>query len=404
MRVPLYLAILIGGCCTTVRQYPNPQDIIDKFTNHTKSYKIWDPSADNYYDHPYILQSAFYGKKDNLNERYGMDKKRTFIFADSGGYQLATGKATEKNWSRKMALDWAEENATYTAILDWPARSTNKSYTEALDYSVESAKYIDDNRVGNCKVVNVLSGHKPDIMESWFNKISKYEFEGWAHGGSDGNLISYVEGLLFLINKGVYSPDMKQPMLHHILGVTHSEAMLFIAYIQRLLNEMSIPVRLTYDSSSASMAIGMGKWFREVSLSGTSMWSISKNNADLKKRYKKYADIGMGCDCPVCRGITNLDEMIKDETYTSNLYLLGWLHNVYLQIRFKNNMDSMMFIGNHQMFKTSLPAKISKALIIIDNAFKNTKKGIHTINADLIKLGYSRKNRSTTSITLNNFF
>ncbi len=402
----LYIPVYIGGALTTIRKYPNPQDLIDLYDNYKKSYKIWDRDEDAFYHYPAALFSAFYNNKDDLKARYGMDRKKCFVFADSGGYQLITGKAKEGKWTPEIALRWAEANASVTPILDFPSRSKLKSFQEALDFSEKSARWAQDNRDTSSplRILNVLSGSRMAQMEDWYKVMGEFKFEGWAHGGSEGHLISYVEAILFLMNKGVYTPDMDKPMFHHIFGVTNPQAMVYVAYIQKLLNEMSIPVTITYDSSSASMASGMGKWFSNVSLNGVTSFSLSKNNPELIKRFDQYSELGTGCDCPVCQSITNLGDMLRKECYTSNQYLLTWLHNVYLQVRFKRSMENMIYLGNQEFYDVSFPSKVSNSFRLLKRAFESPEKYIHTLFNDFSRYGHSYVKEKATKVSVTSFF
>ena len=176
-----------------------------------KSLRIYNRDFDAYFHNPYILISAgtSWRKKDF---RKTIHAENSNVFVDSGGYNLAHGTVDPKKFTDKVALEWSEANGDVFPILDRPSftlhlknddgtpKSPYKDYDECLKLSVASAKYYTENRTRSDTIIlNVLQGLTVEEIEKWYKEICKYQFEGWAYGGTNGNLGRILPALKFLL-------------------------------------------------------------------------------------------------------------------------------------------------------------------------------------------------------------
>lgn len=409
----IYFPVYVGAPESFVTNWHNkPEELKEKYPNYTNSLRIWDENdKDAYFYYPYALFSSYYFSKTNLQKEYGITTDKVCVFADSGGYQLATGVASPKKHTRETALRWAEENASVTPILDYPVFTKGKSFEETNKYSIESAKYIAENRdtSKDLRVLNVLSGAGIASFSQWYEAgIKNYQFEGWAYGGSGSAVTHYLSAILFLMYKGVYTPDMPKTMIHHTLGVSRSETYLYLAYVQKLLNDMSIPVQITFDSSVASYHTIYARVMYNIGINGASLYAISKKDEEIGKAFKKMTEdgYGLGCDCPCCRNMKRLDLLTDPDQY-AQYYAWMWLHNLYHQIRYKNQIDFLINTNSDFVYNESFPKNVYKSLKLIKLMFENPASVIENrsspIIAELNKLNNKGKALEQTT-NLSKFF
>lgn len=364
---PIYFPVYAGGCVTFMGKYTGKYDEMrQKLKNfNTSSFRIWDKDdKDHYYYYPFGLFSSFHYQHDVLKDKIGMDKEKMVLFADSGGFQVAKDVATKK-WNREKALRWAEQNASITPILDIPVTTPGMTFEKALSTSIDNAKWLAENRDTSVplKVLNVISGTNFNLIKKWYEGgICNYEFDGWAHGGNITLVTEYIMPLCYFLSKGVYGQNMNKPMIHHFFGIASPLTFVYVSWLQKCLNEMSVPVQLTFDSSTASTFTRTATFISNFSMRGVDKFSMSKLDPVLKEAYKKVKDVG--CDCPVCKTIVDPYDIIDDVNYV-DYYLYLWMHNVYMILRFKNQVDFIIANESERVYDEAFGKTIAKSLKII---------------------------------------
>ena len=137
--------------------------------------------------YPYALLSAGQAGLNSKNKykpnQFSVERNNDVLtFADSGGYQIITGKLTVDGKLvkkitdpvRETILRWQEENFDWAFTLDVPPILTNKNkitedqFFNRLNTTVENLAYIDKHRNGKTKFLNCL--HAPTS-----------EFGSWPH-------------------------------------------------------------------------------------------------------------------------------------------------------------------------------------------------------------------------------
>ena len=383
--------------------------------NEKKSLRIFNDKKDTYFSNNYILLSAgTQYKKKNLRKSIKAENAKVFI--DSGGYQLAHGTVDPKKYTDKIALEWSEKNGDIFPILDRPSftlhlknddgtpKSPYKDYQECLDLSVTSAKYYKENKSEGTTCLNVIQGQTLPQIEKWYKEISKYQLNGWAYGGSKGNLGRIIPVIQFLIQHDEFVRD--DCKYFHIFGVTSNESMIYFQYIQMLFNKHNIDVQLTYDSTSWNRGSVYGSYMlRAKYIVGCGMEAMNWTN---KIDYKKMSDeFKLPCHCPICKDLDNVYgffnnyeikdlvapfqgpgvEIIKFKKFNTNVAF----HNLYLQLEYLDNVTNMLKSGMTDIYEEFFPKRIYNNLLFLDKVFDNPNKDwSNELNARFLVKQYNK--------------
>ena len=347
-----------------------------------KSLRIYNRKYDAYFYNPYILISAgTQYNKQNFREKLDIGDECK-IFVDSGGYQLAMGTVNKDKFTDEVALKWSEANGNIFPILDRPAFSKLYDYDFSLKTSVNSAKYYHENRSkSDAYVLNVLQGENKDDMENWYKHISKYKFEGWGFGGSKGNLALIGMAILTLLNNGEF--DREDCKYLHIFGVSSNEAMVYIQFIQKMLNRQDIDIQLTYDSTYWNRSCVFGGYFiREQYTMGTGMeqmnWSNSIDYSKLGKDFK------LPCWCPVCEdlddGFSFFNTFRKNKAGEEKISFVKFnmmvgFHNLFLQMIYNKMTNRLLRADMMEVYKEAFAPKVYNNLRLLETVFSNPKNG-----------------------------
>jgi len=347
-----------------------------------KSLRIYNKKYKAYFHNPYLLISAGtqYNKK-NFREKLDIGEECK-IFVDSGGYQLAMGTVNAEKFTDEVALKWSEANGNIFPILDRPAFSKLYDYDFSLKSSVNSAKYYQENRSkSDAYVLNVLQGENKEDMENWYKEISPYKFEGWGFGGSKGNLALIGMAILTLLNNGEF--DREECKYLHIFGVSSNEVMVYLQFIQRMLNRQDIDIQLTYDSTYWNRTCVFGGYFiREQYIIGTGMESMNwPNTIDYAKLGK---DFKLPCWCPICEDLEDGHSFFN--TFKKNkkgeekisfvkFNMMVGFHNLFLQMIYNKMTNRLLRADMPEVYKEAFSPKVYKNLRLLETVFSKPKNG-----------------------------
>ena len=347
-----------------------------------KSLRIYNKKYDAYFHNPYLLISAgTQYQKTNFREKLDIGEECK-IFVDSGGYQLAMGTVNAEKFTDEVALKWSEANGNIFPILDRPAFSKLYDYDFSLKSSVNSAKYYHENRSkSDASVLNVLQGENKDDMENWYKEISKYKFEGWGFGGSKGNLALIGMAILTLLNNGEF--DREECKYLHIFGVSSNEAMVYIQFIQRMLDRQDIDIQLTYDSTYWNRTCVFGGYFiRERYVVGTGMESMNwPNTIDYAKLGKEFK---LPCLCPICDDLDDSYSFFntfkknkkgEDKLSFVKFNMMIGFHNLFLQMLYNKMTNRLLHADMMEVYKEAFAPKVYKNLGILETVFLNPRNG-----------------------------
>lgn len=217
----------------------------------------------------------------------------SIILGDSGGYQIGKGtlagfdalknirkaddvcaawtNATElKTW----IVNWLETNSDYAMTLDmplWAQMEQNKSSpfhkcsTEQLiKLTVENLNFINANKRGNTKWLNVIQGTTAEDAKLWWDAVKGFRFGGWALAGDTGwrgGVGAVIKQVLMMRDEGAFEPGLDWL---HFLGVSQTKWAVLLTAIQRGLRAHCNPnLRVSYDSASPNILSGR---FQQVAM------------------------------------------------------------------------------------------------------------------------------------------
>ena len=397
MKDAIYIPAYSDGLMNMLEN--NDNDIREKYQtdfDKKKSLRIFNKECESYFKNYFMLISAGTSHK-RKDFRKTIQAENAMVFVDSGGYQLAHSTVNHLKYTDDIALKWSEENGDIFPILDRPTftlgmtredkngkkRSVSpyKNYEECLRLSVNSAKHYAENRTrSDAKILNVIQGQTIAQIKKWYDNISKYQFEGWAYGGTKGNLGRIVPALLFLHSNKEF--DREKCNLFHIFGVTSNESMIYFQYLQMLLNKSGIDVQITYDSTYWNRTCVFGGYFTEARyIIGTGMASMSWSNQISYRELSK--DFRMPCSCPICTDLVDVysffnhykddkdgNEVVRFKDYNMNIAF----HNLYMQLEYLENVTRILKSGMKEVYKEFFPKKIYDNLIFLDKVFDNPTK------------------------------
>lgn len=301
---------------------------------------------DSLFHYPYILVSAAHGFKD-MEFKKNIEFDGLF-FGDSGGFQLWAGSA-HKDYNKEVAMDWLNNNAQIFPIIDIPP-SKDKGVLkvsvleECAKKSLENAKYFQKNKLKGKLCLNVLQGRNSKEIDIWYNIIRDVELEGWAFAGI--NFIQIATAFFYLLEKG----ELQRAKIFHIFGVTRPRYIIFMTYLQRLLNERDINCRITYDSSYPFRTSAFGTYFLLPSMEGIRNLKFTNTI-----QYDHLSDSTvLPCDCPYCKDVP-IKEFAKFSS--ERFYAISSAHNLYVLIKYKKYIESMTNLGCDYLLSESFKSE-----------------------------------------------
>jgi len=409
-RVMYIPAISVG----TYRQSMIKNDKKDDF-----SFRFYDPSEKVFFRYPYLMVSAGHTlKKMDFREdiNFPRDSKHVFV-GDSGGFQFAKGvlDVAEIVPIRKNIFDWLEKNCDRALTLDIPPFVTGESsggsesrFRERAELTRQNNEFFEKHTSGEVDYINILHGRDVSQQEYWYKKAMKdFQFQG-VSVGSWSNLKHVLLGIMFLLERG----ELEKHKFLHLLGVSRTEWLLYLNFVQKMLNIMDIDIQLTTDSSTPFSGAAFGMYILMMHFSGffalrltnvkrintedlpeeATIQSLQGEIIDLSQRgsgprdqEKKERrgkdwnpDLRMPCICPVC-----LRYPCGDFTEWNTIsYNLICLHNFFKILEFQTVAERLVdhFEPDHERFpvpdtcnKGTCNTRINKNLKVIKKAMESKK-------------------------------
>ena len=342
--------------------------LITKNTKHFKngkSYRYYSDKEDPLFYYPYMLTSAAHNFKDmNFRETiaFPRDSKGLF-FADSGGYQLLTGKAP-KGFSREISFAWMEKNADVFPLLDMPfpknyTAVTNDYFNKSVEFTKESARYFLNTRTNNDSIIlNVLQGRDLAEIEKWYAELKQFQFEGWAFGGYN---LTQIMGAFFYLFE---NKEIDKTKIFHIFMLSKARYMIFLVYLQYLLHKESHQTVISYDSSYPVIQSAFGNYFLYSTLTGFKTIRFS-NRYDYS--FLKDENV-IPCECNSCQGVP-----LKEFTSftTDRFYAITSAHNIKIITDYKKMLEHVIAMGSMELYEGVFSSEDISVLKIIEKAFKN---------------------------------
>jgi len=333
------------------------------------------------------LISAFYGMQHNvadLREKIGWDKKDLMIL-DSGGFEASTQNIPI---DPIKTLRWMENNGDILMNLDipYPQKSaglpTEQEFNSSLKASSKNFAIFEKNRKNHdVKIYNILHGESWDYMNTWFNEVNKYNFDGWASGlKPSGDIYQQALGFCFLYEKGVLDDAYGL----HFFGMSGNKIVPIIAHItNKYLKNL-----VTFDSSTYNLGAIFRTYFVPLKTTVSNCLYMGDNFE------KKNPWLGeLPCNCPVCSN-TSIEELNGTElSYEGTLISL---HNLWNTVHYVKCVNA--YINNPERLHAFLiqalgqrnANQVMECIKFIDYTIeKGTKKGF-----EIKKQHYLSSNKS----------
>ena len=214
-----------------------------------KSHRYW--LHDNpYFTYDTILVSPFVTGLDRSRK----DFKDATIYADSGGYQIATqGKRVS---AVNVVLPWQENIADIAFTVDVPPHSFGDDFTEHQFMKCMKKSNINADLMWRFKVNDdmqlwgVTQGRTFNELELWYNDLTKeHEFDGYCISLSihkSGTIGPWIEQLHFASTI---------PKRFHFLGSGTQLFALVLSKFARIMKKT-----YTYDTSSSTTGVRWAKY------------------------------------------------------------------------------------------------------------------------------------------------
>ena len=232
------------------------------------------------FSYPYLLHSIGLYKVGAIDDTAvsRIERGSAVILGDSGGFQIGQGTLKGlKNFKANMAameaiaawnaasdvrnwiLNWLESYSTYAMTIDMPLWAaventcspfSNCSREQLLRMTQDNLRYINVNKQGNTKWLNVVQGISTDDTEFWWNGVKNYRFSGWAlagGAGSRGGLAQLLHAVLLMNEDNAFAEGLDWV---HVLGVSTLDWAVILTALQKCLNKQNPALQVSFDTSS----------------------------------------------------------------------------------------------------------------------------------------------------------
>jgi hypothetical protein len=292
--------------------------------------------------HPYFLVTAgHHYKKMDFRDQLGLDDG-TFVFGDSGGFQIATGALKWDGTIREKIFHWLEANSDVAANLDIPPRVTFENrFHDAMDISFDNFKYFEKNQ---------------------------REFEK-KH-------IEYI----------------------HLLGISKISDFFILATLQELLNKMTDNrIQLMSDSSSPGQYPVFGTYLHSGNYKTQTFTELYfPKNAEYRRKTHikqgkggeitidktKHVPCSMGC--PACNDFTY--EYLGGKTdagldrYSQEGMPRMVVHNTHLYCEIVKDINKLT--NNHvELLETAIPKELFNVILSLHEMFADPDNAMNVYSA-----------------------
>jgi len=214
---------------------------------------------------PYVLVS-FGQYRDAAIKAPGIIGARqphqSIVIGDSGGYQFIR-EPFLGDVSRWQSLRWLEENAQLAMTLDIPTRAIGvnvdfPTFEACLDTTLHNLDFIERNRAGRTRYLNVLQGRDRREINRWYDAVKHRPFNGWAFGGGTRAIGELVRLVALMLAEGLLGPDRAHI---HVLGTSTASASVLLTAVQSGVRQrLGLPdFRITFDTSTPSQMMLRGR-------------------------------------------------------------------------------------------------------------------------------------------------
>jgi hypothetical protein len=232
------------------------------------------------FTYPYLLHSIGLYKVGAVDDTAvsRIERGSAVVLGDSSGFQIGQGTLKGLDnfkanmpalqaiaaWNaagdvRNWILNWLESYSTYAMTIDMPLWAaventsspfSNCSREQLLRMTQDNLRYINVNKQGNTKWLNVVQGIGTDDTEFWWNGVKNFRFDGWAlagGAGSRGGLYQLLYAVLLMNEDDAFAEGLDWV---HVLGVSTLDWAVILTALQKNLNKRNPALQVSFDTSS----------------------------------------------------------------------------------------------------------------------------------------------------------
>ena len=346
--------------------------------------------------HPHFLVTAgHHYKKMDFRDQLGLDDG-TFVFGDSGGFQIATGALKWDGTIREKIFHWLEANSDVAANLDIPPRVTFENrFHDAMDISFDNFKYFEKNQSGKTKFLNVIQGTFSDEYKEWYHKFKDFDFKGWCIGGPK-KLVDFMYVIALMLQEREF--EKKHIEYIHLLGISKISDFFILATLQELLNKMTDNrIQLMSDSSSPGQYPVFGTYLHSGNYKTQTFTELYfPKNAEYRRKTHikqgkggeitidktKHVPCSMGC--PACNDFTY--EYLGGKTdagldrYSQEGMPRMVVHNTHLYCEIVKDINKLT--NNHvELLETAIPKELFNVILSLHEMFADPDNAMNVYSA-----------------------
>ena len=346
--------------------------------------------------HPYFLVTAgHHYKKMDFRDQLGLDDG-TFVFGDSGGFQIATGALKWDSTIREKIFHWLEANSDVAANLDIPPRVTFENrFQDSMDISFDNFKYFEKNQSGKTKFLNVIQGTFSEEYKEWYHKFKDFDFKGWCIGGPK-KLVDFMYVIALMLQEREF--EKKHIEYIHLLGISKISDFFILATLQELLNKMTDNrIQLMSDSSSPGQYPVYGTYLHSGNYKTQTFTELYfPKNAEYRRKTHikqgrdgeitidktKHVPCSMGC--PACNDFTY--EYLGGQTdagldrYSQEGMPRMVVHNTHLYCEIVKDINKLT--NNHvELLETAIPKELFNVVLSLHEMFANPDNAMNVYSA-----------------------
>ena len=354
--------------------------------------------------HSYFLHSVGQYKvgasPDNAVTRRGADEG--VLFGDSAGYQIGkgslkgltgleadmTGLAAFDAWRSKddvkaWIVGWLETYTNYAMTIDMPLWATlphgegspfhKCSHEQLLGMTVENLRFIDRNRTGQTKWLNVIQGLDTGGMLDWWSEVKWFGCSGYsfsAESGKRNGLRAVIEPLLVMRDENAFENDRDWL---HLLGCSTAPWAIVGTAIQRAIRADANPkLRVSFDSASPFQEACVRERYCKIPGFDVNRksWSIPSSKAPQRRKHVG-SDSPVPFSSPLADKLTLGDLNVRVGKFEKNrfdrfshLFLMN--HNVWVYLQTFKEANDLVFTGD----RSKIPIEFGECIDIIEEAFR----------------------------------
>ena len=371
--------------------------------------------------HPHFLVTAgHHYKKMDFRDQLGLDDG-TFVFGDSGGFQIATGALKWDSTIREKIFHWLEANSDVAANLDIPPRVTFENrFQDSMDISFDNFKYFEKNQSGKTKFLNVIQGTFSEEYKEWYHKFKDFDFKGWCIGGPK-KLVDFMYVIALMLQEREFEKGHVEYI--HLLGISKISDFFILATLQKLLNTLTgNRIQLMSDSSSPGQYPVFGTYLHSGNYKTQTFTELYfPKNAEYRRKthirngkdgtitIDKTQHVPCSINCPACNDFTY--EYLGGQTttgldrYSQEGMPRMVVHNTHLYCEIVKDINKLT--DSHvELLETAIPKELFNVILSLHEMFSDPDNAMNVYST--YKKTYKKfggESISTTDIKqFNKFF